>query len=955
MENITILNYQGNKRSLLPFIKKHISNISCKEDTIVDIFSGAGSVSDELQDEYRVIANDSEPYASLITEALINTPATDDIKNAFSNTINKFNEFYSLNSTLIINKEKMLLKDNNNQGLISLYKSLPTVWNRATTPEDLRKHNDYNLFEYYYAGTYFGLQQSREIDSLIHAIHTQPEKVIPVLYASLFYALAEASFSKDGHLAQPLNPQKNMERHLKQRKKSVLNFFKKKLFEFIEKSSSQVKNNNVVFNSDFADLLNSNLLRYTPTVIYADPPYTDMQYSRYYHILNVAVNYNYPELTIYRGGYTKGLYTEGRNQSSLSKKSSALQSLKELMLFSSKNNIKLVLSYAFPQDIKKQNTDRYTITIETLINSAREIFGAEYVDIAKEGYRHANHRNSTTKGVFEYLIICGQKKTFSKQPFDVRLVRNQLRSLTPTSRNPLYNSHLYWSQKSYNVIDCLINGLSDKGDTVFDPFMGSGVTILEAIKNANSRIGIGCDVNELPIFISKTVLTDMFSPLVDKVLTKLQDQVQKLNKYYQFNCPLCGSQATVAKVVFDKPFRVSNDSVSIKAINFECPICKKQTINESDKVFYQMFNKSYVINNVDDINLIQDSKLAVGSEDHLSYIFTPRNYKVLDEIVGITKKCELPNLAKYILMSILHLAKITDMHSNSQWPLWIPKTNCVEKNVVTLFLKKLKAIQKTITYVKKSYTKDSLVSSYDKLSPSKARLLFKGSQFISNEDLPDNSVDLIVTDPPYMGQVAYSEYLQLYEPFTRLHTNMEDEIVVSSSPIRKEKNTSNYFTLLDSVFKLCSRKLKEDHYLSLFFHDSNLKVWNRLIEILERHGFYFVGQEHIEKKKTIKNILSPKKSLNGDAVLLFVNKKMDLSNVTNNDSIESIEISMYKDAKYLLSSGPKTTHELYDNILMNMLIENKWLDKFSQKYNSITDFLDSYFIWEKENSKWRLK
>jgi predicted RNA-binding Zn-ribbon protein involved in translation (DUF1610 family) len=447
----------------------------------------------------------------------------------------------------------------------------------------------------------------------------------------------------------------------------------------------------------------------------------------------------------------------------------------------------------------------------------------------------------------------------------------------------------------------------------------------------------------------------MFSPLVDKVLTKLQDQVQKLNKYYQFSCPLCGSQATVAKVVFDKPFRVSNDSVSIKAINFECPICKKQTINESDKVFYQMFNKSYVINNVDDITLIQDSKLAVGSEDHLSYIFTPRNYKVLDEIVGITKKCELPNLAKYILMSILHLAKITDMHSNSQWPLWIPKTNCVEKNVVTLFFKKLKAIQKTITYVRKSYTKNSLVSSYDELSPSKARLLFKGSQFISNEDLPDNSVDLIVTDPPYMGQVAYSEYLQLYEPFTRLHTNMEDEIVVSSSPIRKEKNTSNYFDLLDSVFKLCSRKLKEDHYLSLFFHDSNLKVWNRLIEILERHGFYFVGQEHIEKKKTIKNILSPKKSLNGDAVLLFVNKKMDLSNVTNNDSIESIEISMYKDAKYLLSSGPKTTHELYDNILMNMLIENKWLDKFSQKYNSITDFLESYFIWEKENSKWRLK
>ena len=138
MENITILNYQGNKRSLLPFIKKHISNISCKEDTIVDIFSGAGSVSDELQDEYRVIANDSEPYASLITEALINTPATDDIKNAFSNTINKFNEFYGLKSTPIINKEKMLLKDNNNQGLISRFANIMiTIYLSITTPEHI--------------------------------------------------------------------------------------------------------------------------------------------------------------------------------------------------------------------------------------------------------------------------------------------------------------------------------------------------------------------------------------------------------------------------------------------------------------------------------------------------------------------------------------------------------------------------------------------------------------------------------------------------------------------------------------------------------------------------------------------------------------------------------------------------------------------------------------------------
>ena len=60
-----------------------------------------------------------------------------------------------------------------------------------------------------------------------------------------------------------------------------------------------------------------------------------MQYSRYYHLLNVAAKYEYPELTVTKNGYTKGLYTEGRYQSKLSQRSSAKQSLENLINFCS--------------------------------------------------------------------------------------------------------------------------------------------------------------------------------------------------------------------------------------------------------------------------------------------------------------------------------------------------------------------------------------------------------------------------------------------------------------------------------------------------------------------------------------------------------------------------------------------------------------------------------------------
>lgn len=58
-----------------------------------------------------------------------------------------------------------------------------------------------------------------------------------------------------------------------------------------------------------------------------------MQYSRYYHLLNAAAKYEYPLLTVTKNGYTKGLYTQGHYQSKRSQRSSAKESLENLITF----------------------------------------------------------------------------------------------------------------------------------------------------------------------------------------------------------------------------------------------------------------------------------------------------------------------------------------------------------------------------------------------------------------------------------------------------------------------------------------------------------------------------------------------------------------------------------------------------------------------------------------------
>ncbi|NLV85628.1 MAG: DNA modification methyltransferase [Clostridiales bacterium] len=961
MHTISILNYQGNKASLMPFISKNIKKYVSPEDRICDIFSGSSSVGAFLKRDYQIIANDAELYSYIISSALLNTPAGSELlrtKDFFLNRIKRNLNFLLSKHEAAVAMERDLLSTESTEALIVLYDSFPKIWNnvdKEVTSKELRSKNGYNLFLHYYSGTYFGIEQSICIDAIIKTIHElESEETQNVLYSCLFYAMKETVFSKDGHMAQPLNIEKNSIRHLKQRNKDLLVYFINKLDEFIALPESSDKKRHIVFNSDITDLMdNPDFKNSSIKLIYADPPYTDMQYSRYYHLLNIAARYDYPEPTVSHGKFTKGLYTEGRNQSDLSKKSTAKARLQDLFNYCNENGIVLALSYAYPKDEATQKTDRYTVSIEELVNMAKATFGNKRVQIEQESYHHANHRNSSSKEVLEYLILCGQE--VHKSNYDLISLKEEIRSLTPTSKNPVYNTHLYWSQKSFNVIDSLIRHLSSEGDVIFDPFMGSGVTVLESIKSNTNRMAIGCDVNEMPKFIVNNIIQDIPSTDLKHLFSELNKKLLSLNSYYDTKCPNCKGTGTITKVVFDKPNRTVNDFI-IKAINFNCPNCGKQ-LKEADENDYTQLNSLKCDNYVPNKRLIQNSKIAVGPSDRISDIFTPRNFSVLNELVGYVEEKEptQKNVLNYLLMSILHLAKITDTHSNSQWPLWIPKTNCVEKNIVELLKRRMNNLLKAQSFIKHNYTNSKIVSSFAELSNNDALVLTKGSQYISDVEIPDDSVNLIITDPPYMDQVLYSEYMQLYQPFIGINFNLEDEIIVSSAPERK-RNKEEYFTLLNEVFQICTRKLKENHIMCLFFHDSNLDVWVKLMDILEENGFRFISQEHIKKTKTVKNILSPKRSLSGDAILFFENTRNALPKSFTSVSLDEIEHSVFLETKKLLEKhGDLSTPELYDLGIMEMLIENGWLFELSTKYKSLVEIFEKHFIWKREAGKWHLQ
>lgn len=74
-------------------------------------------------------------------------------------------------------------------------------------------------------------------------------------------------------------------------------------------------------------------------------------------------------------------------------------------------------------------------------------------------------------------------------------------ALVAKTHPPMYLMHKYWARKPHNVVSEYIKHYSKPGNIVLDPFAGSGVTAIEAIKLKRKAIAI--DLDPMATFITR--------------------------------------------------------------------------------------------------------------------------------------------------------------------------------------------------------------------------------------------------------------------------------------------------------------------------------------------------------------------------------------------------------------------------------------------------------------------
>ena len=391
------IQYLGSKTRVVDTIVSECKKLYTPGEYVVDLFSGSSIVSQSLyKNGMHVIANDVMSFSSDIASCMLNQERRETSESLIENFIKSLgvitNSKYSKSFVDFVDREQLLLLDLNLGGLKLLYDSLSQVGNNNASNnhiEYIKNHygvsaiNNIPLFANYYAGTYFGIKQSLDIDILRNKIEQEWQTnrdlwEYKLLLTALYNTCSVIVHSAGKHFAQPIGIDDDDEtkitsvRLFENRSYDVIEVFKNCVISILQSTASFVsEGRSYALNEDICTSKFKNAIAERQvSVIYADPPYTAQQYSRFYHIPEVLHSYIYPKLQIFRGKHTQGIYPDDKYKSPFCSKTKAKHAFESIFALTSEHQSHLIVSYS--ESKKGKTGNERMVTMDDLYQLAEK-------------------------------------------------------------------------------------------------------------------------------------------------------------------------------------------------------------------------------------------------------------------------------------------------------------------------------------------------------------------------------------------------------------------------------------------------------------------------------------------------------------------------------------------------------------------------------------------------------
>ena len=196
----------------------------------------------------------------------------------------------------------------------------------------------------------------------------------------------------------------------------------------------------------------------------------------------------------------------------------------------------------------------------------------------------------------------------------------------------------------------------------------------------------------------------------------------------------------------------------------------------------------------------------------------------------------------------------------------------VEKNIIKGLKRKIKTFRDAINMVYKSNSCVKFVN---------------GSSI--NTILKDNSIDYVFTDPPFGNYIPYSEINQINEIWYGEKTNSKDEVIINNN---QKKGTSEYSSLMTSVFTEVHRCLKPSGLCTLVFHSAKAEIWRSIVTSYQKAGLSILKTGILDKVQASFKQVNSAITVKGDPLLLLTKSSMTKKNSDADDHIIAEKIIM---------------------------------------------------------------
>jgi 16S rRNA G966 N2-methylase RsmD len=503
----------------------------------------------------------------------------------------------------------------------------------------------------------------------------------------------------------------------------------------------------------------------------------------------------------------------------------------------------------------------------------------------------------------------------------------------------MYYMHKYWARKPHNVVAKYIETYSKEGEIVFDPFCGSGVTPIEALRLGRKAVAV--DLDPMGYFITCTTIApvdlDRFQEAFKQMESKLKKKIYKL---YETECKRCKNIGIISHVVWKQKSDHIDDEAPIE-IWYHCA-CKKDIQNKKptpkDQIFLKNIERQKIPFWVPEGELIWNTRINVHRGTKVTDLFTKRNLIALSTILNEINKIDdlaVKNLMRFVFTgfviksSRMNFINVGGYRSLGRgWALrgyWVPEER-MEQNVWNDFARQYAEVLKGKKEAQELLTNVQEATQFRELDGGK-NFLIKNQSATDLSFVPDGSVDYVFTDPPYADSVPYLELHYLWSQWMQFKVNFEDEIIITDSPVRKEKSSfEQYERMMGIVFRLLYDKLKPNHWMTVTFHNSKIYIYNAIIKAAVLAGF------DLEKiiyqppaKPPAKGLLHPYGTAVGDYYIRFVKPASGLVALSSAeiDQVRYERIVLNAVIKLIANRGEPTPYTVILNSYADIYAELK--------------------------------